>query len=113
MIVSALGSVKAVVNVFRFVDDYLALLNLEGDGAVIEETSTIFLDSGSVLVFPAEVLVSGRLRFLDLKLEIGPEHSCWLYSPRAQTGPLTCDSAHSTILKRAFALSCLGAWVKK
>lgn len=72
---------EAVEKVFTYVDDYFILLKQECDGVVIENISTIFTDCRSGLVFTTDLPVSGRLRFLDLNLQVGLEHSYCLYSP--------------------------------
>lgn len=46
-------------------------------------------------------------------MEIGLEHSCWLYNPRAQEGLLSHNSAHSKIVKTSIAVSWFGGLVKK
>lgn len=99
--------------VFRYEDDYLVLLNKEDDGAVIKEMCPIFTDSGSGFVFTTELPVSGRLWFIYLNLKSGPQHSCWLYSLRAQKGLPPYDSPHSKILKRSIPLSYLCALFRK
>lgn len=38
---------------------------------------------------------------------------CWCYSPRSKKGLLDYKSAHSKLIKRGIALSCLGAALKK
>lgn len=97
---SGLTSVKAVEKLFMYVDHYLVFLNQECGGAEIENICSIFADGGGTLVFTTELPVSGRLRFLNLNWEMGPQLSRSLWSPKANKGPLQYDSTHFKIGKR-------------
>lgn len=50
---------------------------------------------------------------MDLELSFFGDHVCWKYAPRTRKGILPFDSAHSKVVKRGIASSCLGASLRK
>lgn len=97
-----------VGKIFRFVDDYLVLLdcdNEEIDSAVSFVLST-FKECLKPLVLTHEVPVNGAIRFLNLSLQLGHGHVCWIYEPRAKKPILPFSSAHSKLVKRGIVNLC-------
>ncbi|CAN8017135.1 unnamed protein product, partial [Ixodes persulcatus] len=88
-----------VARVFRYVDDFLVLL--ETDVLSFHSSMThilgIFSNCLSPLVLTHEVTEAGCIRFLDLTLTMCPDHVCWAYEPRAGKPLLPFETAHSKI----------------
>ncbi|CAN7984442.1 unnamed protein product, partial [Ixodes hexagonus] len=102
-----LGETK-VAKVFRYVDDFLVLLDTDALSfhSSMTQVLGIFSDFLSPLVLTHEVPEAGCIRFLDLILTICPGHVCWGYEPRAGKPLLPFESAHSKIVKRAIVRTC-------
>lgn len=54
-----------------------------------------------------------RIPFLDLLLTFTNHHICWQYQPRSNKPVLNYASAHSKLVKRGIATTCLGSAIKK
>lgn len=65
------------------------------------------------LQFTYELPVNACLQFLDLSIKKCSEHTCWSYRTRSEKGLLPFDSAHTKLIKRGIAFSCLSNAVKK
>ncbi|KAH7962267.1 hypothetical protein HPB52_015129 [Rhipicephalus sanguineus] len=50
-----------------------------------------------------ELPEGGEIRFLDLKIAFGAEHTCWEYSPRSKKDLLPFSSHHSKLKKAGFS----------
>lgn len=103
---------ERVLKVLRYVDDYLIVLrpSLDHDCVqVVRQIVDIFKDCSQGLEFKLEVPTGGSLQFLDINLRLETSHVCWSYDPRSKKGLLPYDSAHSKLVKRAIAGSCLRA----
>lgn len=99
-----------VVRIFRYVDDFLVILNLtETDRltVVVDQILNIFSTCSKNLVFAKEVPDHKIIRFLDLELTFLPDrHVCWKYAPRSKKVLLPYESAHSKLVKRSIANLC-------
>lgn len=73
----------------------------------------LFKQHGKGLSFTRELPQSNMLQFLDLNLRFCKSHTCWMYSPRARKELLPYDSAHSKLVKRGIAISCLESALRK
>lgn len=107
-----LGS-EGVKKVFRYVDDYLIFVEANGRADVVDKVSSVFNELGKGLKFTFETPSDGCLQFLDLSLRVSSSHVCWAFSPRSKKALLPYESAHSKIIKRGIAASCLGSALKK
>ncbi|CAN8002292.1 unnamed protein product, partial [Ixodes hexagonus] len=104
--------------VFRNVDDFLILCTTEVDETAdgcLNTTLRHFQTNRMGLTFTYELPADMSIRFLDLVLEFQKEHDyvCWSYNPRSKKGLLSYSSAHSKIVKRGIASSCLHAPLTK
>ncbi|CAN7950138.1 unnamed protein product, partial [Ixodes hexagonus] len=97
-----------VRRVFRFVDDFLVFLNYDAPHfhSVVDSLLTIFKDALHPLKLTHEVPVDGVIRFLDIKLTLSENHTCWIYQPRATKPLLPFNSSHSKLVKRGIANLC-------
>ena len=103
-----------VFKVFRFVDDYLVLFDLSTSRkADVADVLTIFQEVLHPLLITHETVTDNTIRFLDLKLTLSDEHTCWMYEPRANKPLLQYDSAHSKLVKRSIAKLCFTNALKK
>lgn len=104
----------AVKSIFRYVDDYLVLLE---QCVVLPEAVNkvlrVFKSKGMGLSFTSEVPKHNLLRFLDLSLHFNSSHVCFCYEPRSATPILNFRSAHSKVVKRGIASSCLRPALEK
>ncbi|KAM7283947.1 uncharacterized protein ISCGN_001052, partial [Ixodes scapularis] len=108
-----LGS-RGVNKVARYVDDFLVVLQDNTDvHTQVTNILATFTEYGGGLRFTYEVPQENVLQFLDLSLHLGDTHVCWTYSPRSKKRILEFSSAHSKIVKRGIALTCLGSALKK
>lgn len=73
----------------------------------------LFKECSSALRFKVENPTDGALQFLDLRLRIETRHVSWSYEPRSWKGVLPFDSAHSKLVNRAIAVSCMRAALTK
>lgn len=64
------------------------------------------------LRFTYEVPQENVLPCLDLSLHLGDTHVCWLHWPESKKRIWDYSSAHSNIVKRGIALTCLGSALK-
>lgn len=97
-----------VVACFRYVDDYLMCLDTRLEPAdTPEQLITVFKDAFSMLEFTHEAPENSCIHFLDLHIKIGMTHTCSMYKTRSEKGLLRYDSAHSKIVRRGIAVSCL------
>ncbi|CAN7979379.1 unnamed protein product, partial [Ixodes persulcatus] len=103
------------LTIFRYVD----FLVLNSDPVDLNEDKTVsgvlevFKSCAAGLSFTHETASSGRLQFLDLGLFFEGDHVCWAYEPRSKKKLLPYDSAHSKLVKRGIASSCMAASLKK
>lgn len=74
---------------------------------------SVFKESSRGLKFTLERQDGQFLQFLDLRMQFTGEHVCWGYKPRTQKGILPYDSAHSKLVKRSIASSCLETAIGK
>lgn len=100
--------------IFRYVDDFLVLGRpADAPSCGVEEVLDIFRSCGDGLSFTHEEPVNGHLQFLDLRLSLERNHICWTYEPRSKKGILPFSSAHSKLVKRGIASSCLEASLRR
>ncbi|CAN7937951.1 unnamed protein product, partial [Ixodes hexagonus] len=99
--------------VFRYVDDFLLIFDNREEQDVARCVINIFYKCSFGLRYTHEEPKEGVLQFLDLSLSLRTNHICWSFSPRSKKGILPYASAHSKIVKRGIALSCLGSALKK
>lgn len=90
------------------------LLNLTetslGD-AVAELTNTFLTEAGG-LDFTWELPQDNSVQLLDLKPSFTRAHQCWMYNPRTKS-LLPFESAHSKLIKRGIANTCLNSALMK
>lgn len=68
---------------------------------------------GGGLKFLFEEPNEGVIQFLDLSLSFKEKQVCWSFRPRSRKAILDYRSAHSKIVKRGIAVSCLGTTLRK
>lgn len=97
-----------VCKVFRFVDDFLFLIDCtSGDvEARVDEVLPAIKQCLAPLEVTCELPQDGSIRFLDLRLFLSENHTCWWYEPRANKPLLSFASAHSKLIKRGIANLC-------
>lgn len=107
--ISSLLEGSGVIRVFRFVDDFLVLIDKKfmDTDQVVTNTLTIFRHVLSPLIVTHELSVDSTIRFLDLRLFVTTDHTCWQYEPRANKPLLPFSSSHSKLVKRSIANMCL------
>lgn len=100
---------KRVFKVFRYVGDFLVLLNCNPSmfHSIAIQTINLFEDYLEPLMLTHKMPENDKLRFLDLRLFFSTQHICWCYAPRAQKPMLLFPSAHSKLVKRGIAWTCL------
>lgn len=110
-------STTEVARVYRYVDDYLILLNKPcemNNDQQINDIKTTFMKNAQGLKFTYELPTEkNTLQFLDLQLIFLNDHTCWKYKPRTKKKLLQYESAHSKLTKRAIVNTCLSAALKK
>lgn len=105
----ALGTTK-VKEVVRYVDDFLVWLEgFDGTVASVSNVLAIFGECGGGLRFTVEFPKEGVLPFLELSTRFAGGHVCLYYSPRSKKAISDYRSAHSKVIKRGRAVSCLEA----
>lgn len=107
---------NSVGKVFRYVDDYLVLTKSSGgvlEDQVVKKVMEVFAKNSGGLRFTHELQDGFCLQYLDLKLQFTGSHVCWAYHPRTKKGLLPFDSAHSKLVKRSIASSCMQAALDK
>lgn len=107
---------KIVLRVFRYVDDYLVIFKKQPGlthTVTVQETLSVFKRHGRGLTFTHELPEQDRLQFLDINITLTPDHTCWMYSPRARKDLLPFESAHSKTVKRAIVMLCLKEALQK
>lgn len=103
---------KSDYTIMRYVDDFLVIVNgvaVEDAEGTVRKVVDLFRGSSDVLKFTWEVPVQNKMRFLDLELAFENSHVCWKYHPRASKQLIPFDCAHSKLIKRAVAMTCLRA----
>ncbi|CAN8019068.1 unnamed protein product [Ixodes persulcatus] len=65
------------------------------------------------LDFTYELPEGDNLQFLDVNLNMGEAHTCWMYRTRGEKGILPYDSAHTKLVKRSVASGCLSQALRK
>ncbi|CAN8002604.1 unnamed protein product, partial [Ixodes hexagonus] len=100
---------STVVRVFRYVDDFLVLLDTNENGFPINVANVLvnFKTCLDPLEITHELPELGSLRFLDLRLSLQPRHVCWSYEPRGKKPLLNYNSAHCKLVKRGIVNQCL------
>ncbi|CAN7948473.1 unnamed protein product, partial [Ixodes hexagonus] len=98
-----------VVRIFRYVDDYLILLDCNNGTfpVLVASVLSTFQDGLLPLRLTHELPVERSIRFLDLRLFFKSSHTCWSYEPRAKKPLLNHSSAHSKLVKRGIVKLCL------
>ncbi|KAH7931542.1 hypothetical protein HPB51_029816 [Rhipicephalus microplus] len=89
-----------VQKVYRYVDDYLLLINSDNFDSRVDEVLRVFGNKGRGLTFTREVPKNGKLRFLDLQLSFQQKHVCWMFSPWTAKPLLDYSSGHSRLVKK-------------
>lgn len=104
-----------VKRVFRFVDDYLVILDCRLEAIHLEAPSILsqFSSVLNPLIVTHELPSNGCMRFLELGLYFTSNHVCWAFEPRANKPILPFDSAHSKLVKRSIIHSCFTSAIKK
>ncbi|XP_037529250.1 uncharacterized protein LOC119406586 [Rhipicephalus sanguineus] len=97
------------VQIFRYVDDFLVLFwaQPEETSCEVERILGMFRSRFPGLTFTRELPVEGKIRFLDMEIYRGLNHTCWSYAPRSKKLLLPFSSNHSKIVKRAIACGAL------
>lgn len=113
MILAPLLSTMSIIKVFRYVDDFLIILQEEQTEDLIDTILSVFSRSGKGLSFTYEQPILNVLQFLDLSIKISDHHICWSYLPRSKKEILNYQSAHSKLIKRGIASSCMYSALKK
>lgn len=105
---------SSVVKVFRFVDDFLIVLDCAAKDFQILVSNV--LSCCKSCIDPPEIThelsTEGSLWFLDLRLIFSEHHVCWSYKPRGKK-PLNFQSAHSKLVKRGIVKLCLTSVLNK
>ncbi|KAH9368517.1 hypothetical protein HPB48_007818 [Haemaphysalis longicornis] len=104
------------LTVLRYVDDYLVVVNRVAGTSLNDVLSGVietFVSSSKSLKFTWELPSNNCLRFLDLILTVQDTHVCWQYKPRANKQLIPFDSAHSKLIKRGVAKTCITAALNK
>lgn len=104
-----------VLRVFRFVDDFLVVLECDEEDLQKQssEIISVFSECLAPLVITYELPVDCHLRFLDLGLHFSSKHVCWEFQPRAKKPILMFHSSHSKLVKRGIAHSSFDNALKK
>ena len=104
-----------VVRTFRYVDDFLFFVNCPSEWLVAEFNGLIpvIKDCLEPLEVTHELPQNGTMRFLDLRLSLDCDHSCWHYEPRASKPLLPYHSAPSKLVKRAITKLCFKSALTK
>lgn len=106
-----------VVRVYRYVDDFLIILNLSPTDQltlVADQILNVFSACSKNMVFTIDIPADKTIRFLDLELTFSPDgHVCWKYAPRSKKALLPFGSAHSKLVKRSIANMCFTNALKK
>lgn len=86
------------LSTFRYVDDYLVLMEKGDIVCRINGVLEIFEETGyGGLKFTCGMPDVGVIQFLDLKLKF--DHICWMYIPRSVKPLFDYTSAHSKLIK--------------
>lgn len=97
---------------YRYVDEYLISLDTKLKPPVTpERLVNIFKHAFDRLEFTREVPENPCIQFLNLHIKIDIKRTCWIYKSRK--GLLRNDPAHSKIVKRGTAASCLTEATRK
>lgn len=105
------GPLKAnLVNIFRFVDDYLVVHHVSVKTAKIVST---FNQVSQGLQFTQEFPVNNHLQFLDLSIRLSATGMCWSYQQRSKKPLLPFNSFHSKIVKDCVVKSALKSSLTK
>ncbi|XP_042148898.1 uncharacterized protein LOC121837360, partial [Ixodes scapularis] len=107
--------IPQVSRMFRYVDDYLILLNARPkcETQFMDSVQTTFEEHAGGLKFTHEWPENQSLQFLDLKITFHEDSACWMYAPRTKKSLLQFDSAHTKLVKRGIVASTLGAALRK
>lgn len=101
------GLESLALKTMRYVDDYLVFVEMDNCVRSRVNVLKMFNEKGRGLKFTFEVPKDGCIQFLDLKIRIGQEHTCWRYSPRSIKPILDFHSCNSKLVKNGVATSCL------
>lgn len=96
-----------VINVFRYVDDYLVLVHSPSLDKNRDKIIENFEKNEHALRFTHEVPYDKILQFLDLELSFRADHLCWSYSPHSKKPILDYSSSHSKVVKSGIAIHLL------
>lgn len=96
-----------VINVFRYVDDYLVLVHSPSLDKNRDKIIENFEKNEHALRFTHEVPYDKILQFLDLELSFRADHLCWSYSLRSKKPILDYSSSHSKVVKSGIAIHLL------
>lgn len=96
---------SGIVEVFRFVDDFLVVLKRERHAEVqVEQIFVVFASVLQAVTLTKEPPEDGLLRFLDLSLLSSEDHVCWRYEPPSQKG---LRPFSSILVKRGMATTAM------
>lgn len=96
-----------LTNVFRYLDDFLVFVQPCDKDKTVRDIVQVFIYCGLGLEFTHEAPQDNKLRFLDIKLDVKPDHVCWMHSPRSEKPLLNFNSLHSKVIKNGIAVPCL------
>lgn len=96
-----------IVKIFRYVDDYLVILDCDADelSSCATQVLNVFRECLAPLDVTYEMPECESIRFLDLGLYFSVSHTCWSYEPRNMKPLLPYSSAHSKLVKRGIIKS--------
>ena len=80
---------------------------------MVEKIVGLFREESGGLNFTWELPLNNCIQFLDILILFSEEHVCWQYCPRTKKSLVLFESAHSKLVKRGIALTCLSAALEK
>lgn len=106
----------SVLKVFRYVDDYLVVMNAteaRDRGIVVDDIIDIFVCNAFGMKFTHELPQEGHIQYLDVCFIFEETRVCWQYKPRSRKQIINYKSAHSKLVKRAIAKNCIRSALAK
>lgn len=94
-----------VINIFRYVDDFLIVLN-SNDSSFKDDVLNVlnlFRNHFSPLELTFELPENRVIQFLDISITMHHDRTCWMFKPRGEKPLLPFHSAHSKLVKRSIA----------
>lgn len=101
----------SVFKCFRYVDDYLYLMNCDKGSFESEVSNLLTLVRDCLQPLQLTHEVSGENG--SLKFYSHDTHTCWLYDPRGNKPLLPFASSHSKLVKRSIVRHCLDNAISK